>query len=78
MVIDESQKIAKLTIKPVGCTCTIVYQQYVQKKQPIDKQTAMLLMCAIITDTMTLKSVTTTDLDRKTIQELEAITGEMH
>ena len=38
----------------------------------------MLLMCAIITDTMTLKSVTTTDLDRKTIQELEAITGEMH
>jgi len=48
-------------MKPVGCTCTIIYQLFVQRKIPIDKQTAMLLMSAIITDTMVLKSVTTTD-----------------
>lgn len=35
----------------------------------------MLLMCAIITDTMTLKSVTTTDTDRETLAKLELITG---
>eukprot|EP00703_Trepomonas_sp_PC1_P001519 JAP95087.1 Inorganic diphosphatase [Trepomonas sp. PC1] len=75
MVIDEHQKIAKLTIKPVGCTCTIIYQQYIQKKQPIDKQTAKLLLSAIMTDTMTLNSVTTTEIDRQTVQKLELLAG---
>ncbi len=63
------------TAKPYGCTSTILYQEFVQKGIKIDKIEAILMASAIISDTLLLKSPTTTDYDRKALAELEKIAG---
>ncbi len=61
--------------KPVGSTCTLVYQLYRSAGRSPDKTVAMLLMGGIISDTVMLKSPTVTDDDRTALSELEKITG---
>lgn len=58
---------------PVGCTATILYQMCKATNIKIDKITAGLMISAIISDTLLLKSPTTTDMDRKTVEELSKI-----
>lgn len=61
--------------EPVGCTCTILYKLYKENNVEIDEKMAGLMMSAIISDTLLLKSPTKTQEDEKAIQELEKISG---
>ncbi len=59
----------------VGCTETIMYKLYKENGFEIDKKVATLMVSAIISDTLLLKSPTTTDDDRKAVKELAEIAG---
>ncbi len=59
----------------VGCTETIMYKLYKENSIEIDKTIATLMVSAIISDTLLLKSPTTTDDDRKAVKELAEIAG---
>ena len=70
---------------PVGCTCTIIYQMYRENSVDIDRQTAGLMLSAILSDTLMFRSPTCTPLDEQTARalaklaevELEAYADEM-
>ncbi|HOH81248.1 MAG TPA: putative manganese-dependent inorganic diphosphatase [Methanoregulaceae archaeon] len=80
-VIDH-HRIGALTTKSpitflnrvVGATCTIVANIYREFHVPIPRQIASILLCGILSDTLVLKSVTTTDADRETAEYLANIT----
>lgn len=57
----------------VGSTCTIVYELYKEKKVRIIKPVAGLLLSGILSDTLVLKSPTTTEIDKKAVKELSKI-----
>ena len=61
--------------EPVGCTNTILLKMYKENGFEIDKKLAGLMLSAIISDTLLLKSPTKTDEDEKAIKELAQITG---
>ncbi len=58
----------------VGSTCTIIYELFKENKIKIPSNIASLLMAGIISDTLMLKSPTTTKIDDKTLKELAKIT----
>ena len=58
------------TAKPYGCTSTILFEEFKQLGHEIEKTEAILMASAIISDTLLLKSPTTTDHDRKALEEL--------
>ncbi|MCQ2610751.1 MAG: putative manganese-dependent inorganic diphosphatase [Treponema sp.] len=60
--------------KPVGATATLIANLYREYKISIPKDIASLLLCGIISDTLILKSTTTTELDKETAEYLSAIT----
>jgi manganese-dependent inorganic pyrophosphatase len=60
---------------PVGSTCTLVTGRYRELAIEPDKTTAALLMSGILSDTIILKSPTTTDADRAALSWLEGIAG---
>ena len=59
--------------QPVGCTSTILYELYVLNHVEIDAKMAGLMLSAIISDTLLLKSPTTTEKDRKAVKALAKI-----
>ncbi len=61
------------TAKPVGCTSTILFEEFKASGIEIEKTEAILMASAIISDTLLLKSPTTTDHDRKALEELGKI-----
>ena len=61
--------------KPYGCTATVLLELYKQNNVKIDKETAILMLSAIISDTLLLKSPTCTKNDADAINELEKIAG---
>ena len=61
--------------EPVGCTETVLYKLYRENNVEVDKKIATLMVSAIISDTLLLKSPTTTDEDRKAVEELAGIAG---
>ena len=61
--------------EPVGCTETVMYKLYKENGIEIDEKIAGLMLSAIISDTLLLKSPTTTDEDRKAVEELAKISG---
>ena len=61
------------TAKPYGSTCTILFKQYKMQGHEINKEEAILMASAIISDTLLLKSPTTTEYDKKALKELEEI-----
>ncbi len=58
---------------PVGSTATIVAQRYDELGVEIPESMAGLLLAAVLTDTVLLKSPTTTDVDRAVADKLAAI-----
>ncbi len=60
---------------PVGCTCTIVYQMYKENDVAVYKQTAGLMLSAILSDTLMFRSPTCTPLDERSARELARIAG---
>lgn len=61
------------TAKPYGCTATILFQEYLAKGIDIEKTEAILMLSAIISDTLLLKSPTTTKHDTIAFEELAKI-----
>ena len=61
--------------RPLGSTCTIVWQQYLVNQVTPDINTAKMLLTGILSDTLILKSPTTTEVDRKTVKQLADICG---
>ena len=61
--------------KPVGSTCTLVWQLFAASGIEPDQKVAMLMMGGIISDTVMLKSPTTTTEDKTALRALEKLTG---
>lgn len=61
------------TAKPYGCTSTILFKEFKEKKIEIEKKEAVLMASAIISDTLLLKSPTTTSHDIEALKELQSI-----
>lgn len=59
--------------QPVGCTSTILFELYKANNIEIPAQMAGLMLSAIISDTLLLKSPTTTEKDKKALAELDKI-----
>lgn len=58
---------------PVGCTSTIMWQLYHHYNVEIPQNIAGIMLSAIISDTLLLKSPTTTDEDKKAVKALAEI-----
>ena len=63
------------TARPFGCTSTILFEEFKASGIEIEKTEAILMASAIISDTLLLKSPTTTEHDRKALEELGKIAG---
>jgi len=73
--LSTSQPIS-VTIKPIACTATIIWQKMNQEgNADISKDIAGLMVSAITSDTLKFTSPTTTEEDRKAAQELAKIAG---
>ncbi|MGN1322179.1 MAG: manganese-dependent inorganic pyrophosphatase [Methanosphaera sp.] len=59
--------------EPVGCTETILYKLYQENNIEITKEIASLMLSAIISDTLLLKSPTTTEEDKEAVEQLSKI-----
>ena len=59
--------------QPVGCTSTIIYELYTMNNITIEPKFAGLMLSAIISDTLLLKSPTTTEKDKKALKALAEI-----
>ena len=60
--------------EPVGCTATVLYKLYKENDVEIDKTIATLMLSAIASDTLVLKSPIVTEYDKKVVKDLEKIT----
>ena len=63
------------TAKPYGCTSTILFEEFKQLGHEIEKTEAILMASAIMSDTLLLKSPTTTKHDINALEELGKIAG---
>ncbi|NTV15553.1 MAG: manganese-dependent inorganic pyrophosphatase, partial [Desulfobulbaceae bacterium] len=61
--------------QPVGCTCTVLHEMYVNNKVELPKNIAGAMLCAILSDTVNFKSPTCTEADKKAVAALKAIAG---
>ncbi|MDR3236944.1 MAG: putative manganese-dependent inorganic diphosphatase [Spirochaetia bacterium] len=61
--------------KPVGSTATVVAGLYAEHKQIPPVPIASILLSGILSDTLVLRSATTTAEDRETAQALASLTG---
>ncbi|ADD07603.1 inorganic pyrophosphatase (plasmid) [Natrialba magadii ATCC 43099] len=61
--------------EPVGSTATILTHLYDEADEPIDSETAGLLLSGLLSDTVVLRSPTTTDTDRVVAERLAETAG---
>ena len=59
--------------QPVGCTSTLLFELYTLNNLEIEPKMAGLMLSSIISDTLLLKSPTTTEKDRKALKALAKI-----
>jgi manganese-dependent inorganic pyrophosphatase len=72
---DKTRLPIYVAARPVGSTCTIVYQHYLQFAVELDRHTAQVLLAGLLSDTVILKSPTTTEEDRRAARHLAEIAG---
>ncbi|HEY3309481.1 MAG TPA: putative manganese-dependent inorganic diphosphatase [Desulfuromonadaceae bacterium] len=65
-------------VAPVGSTCTLVALLYRERSLEPEQKIAALLLAGILSDTVILKSPTTTDRDREIVLWLENLAGLEH
>jgi manganese-dependent inorganic pyrophosphatase len=61
--------------KPVGCTCTVLFEMYKNNNVELPKDVAGGMVAAILSDTVNFKSPTCTDEDKAAVKELLEIAG---
>lgn len=59
----------------VGSTNTIIYFLYKENRIEIPKEIASLMLSGILSDTLSLTSPTTTEVDKTVVKDLESISG---
>ena len=69
----ETSEPLYMTIRPYGSTSTLLYQDFKEKGLEISREEAVLMASAIISDTLLLKSPTTTKKDVDALKELSKI-----
>jgi manganese-dependent inorganic pyrophosphatase len=69
----ETRVPVRATFDPVGSTATLVIERFRQSGMEPSRPAAMLLLGAIMSDTVILNSPTTTDRDRAVIDYLEQV-----
>ena len=69
----QTNEATKIRTEPVGCTSTIVYGLYKEAKIEPDEKTALLMLSAILSDTLLFKSPTCTSRDVEVAKELAKI-----
>ena len=62
-----------MDIEPLGSTCTIVYQQFLKHNKKPTEIEAKVLLAGLISDTVIVKSPTTTKVDIETANDLTKI-----
>nr|WP_241633964.1 putative manganese-dependent inorganic diphosphatase [Fusobacterium gastrosuis] len=71
----QTNEATKIRTEAVGCTCTIVYSLYKEADIIPEQKIALLMLSAIISDTLLFKSPTCTGKDMSTAKELAEIAG---
>lgn len=66
---------AYLRFEPVGCTATILYKLYAEHNKTPSSSIALLMLSAILSDTLHFRSPTTTEEDKKAAEELSRLAG---
>jgi len=61
------------TFDPVGSTATLVIERFRQSGMEPSRPTAMMLLGAVMSDTIILNSATTTERDRRVVEYLERV-----
>lgn len=64
---------AYLRFEPVGCTATILFKMYREEQLPVEHTQALLMLSAILSDTLHFRSPTTSKADREAVEQLAAI-----
>ena len=59
---------------PLGSTSTIITKLFIEQKVELPQQIARLLLCGILSDTLILKSATTTETDVQIADYLSSLT----
>ena len=67
----KSSRPIRLTMEPVGSTCTLVARMYRQAKINPTPGIALCMASGMISDTLMLRSPTTTDIDRDCLEWLQ-------
>lgn len=71
----ESDAPLRVRIEPVGATATLVTELYQQAARPIPGPLACVLLAAVLSDTRSFQSPTTTDQDRRAAGVLAPLAG---
>lgn len=73
--IGDIKTVMPITFRniPVGSSNTIIYRMYKENGVSVDKNIAGLMLSGIVSDTLLLKSPTTTGYDREAVRELSEI-----
>lgn len=69
----ETKEPLYYTAEPVGCTATVLYKMFKQANMEIERKEAVLMLSAIISDTLLFKSPTCTEQDREIALKLAEI-----
>ncbi|WP_285904846.1 manganese-dependent inorganic pyrophosphatase [Pseudodesulfovibrio pelocollis] len=65
----------EMWVWPVGCTATVIKSMYDFYNVEVPANIAGIMLCAILSDTVMFKSVTTTDADKVAVDALAKIAG---
>ncbi len=71
----ETTKPIRATFDPVGCTCTLVAERFAEAGIAPTRSTSVMLLAAILSDTVIMSSPTTTDRDIAAARTLAASLG---
>ena len=66
----------RMQVEPLGCTCTLIAEQYRRHRAPLTRQLAGAMLGAILSDTVQFRSPTTTRRDHDAAEWLAEKAGE--
>ncbi len=69
----KTEKPINVCIKPLGSSCTLIAEKFLEKNIDISSQIAGLLIAGIISDTLFFRSPTTTEKDKNILKKLNKI-----
>src|SRR5262249_35281691 len=69
----ETRIPVRATFDPVGSTATLVVERFRQSGMEPSRPTAVMLLGAVMSDTIILNSATTTERDRRVVEYLERV-----